>query len=79
MELEQFITLIITILGPTLISVYVFYKMTSENIHKIESKLISSMDRMDDRHREDVKLMDDKWERLFTRMDDKINLMQGQK
>lgn len=64
MEWVQFITILATIVGGG----WSIWRSAKENIN-----------RLDDHHREDMKLMDDKWERLFTRMDDKIELMRGQK
>lgn len=71
MDWLPFTAIIVTIVVPTIGSVYIFYKLTT-----------ARMDKMEIFHREDMKeikesnkLMDEKWERLFTRMDEKLNSM----
>lgn len=47
----------LAIIGSLVGAVYAFYYIMDKR-----------MDRMDDHHREDMKLMDAKWERLFERL-----------
>jgi len=54
----------IGIIGTTVGSLYVFSRMTVENIQKLDER----MTRMENYHREDMNRMDDKWERLFERL-----------
>jgi len=60
MEWLQVFTIIASMLG----GVYVFYQLTKQEIAIIRENI----DRMDDNHREDMQLMDSKWERLFERL-----------
>lgn len=53
-----------TIIGSMIGAVYAFYHITDKRIDKLEE----NMKRMNDYHREDMKSMDSKWERLFERL-----------
>jgi hypothetical protein len=54
----------LTIIGSMIGATYAFYHITEKRIDKLEE----NMKRMDDYHREDMKNMDSKWERLFERL-----------
>ena len=53
-----------TIIGSMIGATYAFYHITEKRIDKLEE----NMKRMGDYHREDMKNMDEKWERLFERL-----------
>ena len=60
MEWFQFITLMATLIG----SVFAFYKLTRDEISVIRQE----MNQREIFHREDMKIMDSKWERLFEKL-----------
>lgn len=60
MEWFQFITLMATLIG----SVFAFYKLTRDEISVIRQE----MNQREIFHREDMKIMDAKWERLFEKL-----------
>lgn len=52
---------VLTIVTPIICGLWAI----SNRIETITSSMKDDMNRLDDRHREDIKNMDDKWERLF--------------
>jgi hypothetical protein len=54
----------LTIIGSMIGATYAFYHITEKRIDKLEE----NMNKMNDYHREDMKSMDAKWERLFERL-----------
>jgi hypothetical protein len=67
MEWVQVFTIIVTMLG----GIFVFYQITESKIHEMREQAI----RMEEyhkedmkSHREDMKVIDEKWERLFERL-----------
>lgn len=54
----------LTIIGSMIGATYAFYHITEKRIDRLEE----NMNRMDAHHREDIKSMDEKWERLFERL-----------
>ena len=53
-----------TIIGSMIAVWYAFYNITDKKIDKIEERI----DRMEQYHRDSLKHMDEKWERLFERL-----------
>jgi hypothetical protein len=62
---------VLTTIGTILAGIYVFYQFTNERINHLDQIMV----RMDANHREDIKRMEEKWERLFERVDNKIAVM----
>jgi hypothetical protein len=60
MEWFQYITLMGTIIA----AAFAFYKLTAERIDNLEDYHREDLKKMDNR----LKLMDEKWERLFERL-----------
>lgn len=54
----------LTIIGSMIAVWYAFYNITDKKIDKLDER----MNRMEDYHRESMKHMDEKWERLFERL-----------
>ena len=64
MDWAQTFTMTFTIMVSMIGAVYAFYHITDKRIDKLEE----SMKRLDEYHRDDMKNMDSKWERLFERL-----------
>lgn len=55
---------VLTIVATTVGSLYVFYNLTSDRMSRIEDRHLKNHED----HRNDMKNMDEKWERLFERL-----------
>lgn len=55
---------VLTIVATMLAGVFAFFQITKQEIDIIREQI----NRMDSFHREDMKNMDEKWERLFERL-----------
>lgn len=71
MEWIQVFTIIGSITVTLMGAVFAFYRLTRDEIAVIRE----DMRQMNDAHREDIQRMDARWERLFEKMDAKLEKM----
>lgn len=71
-QLYTFLGTTISMLATMGGGLYIFYQLIQKEI----AVMREDMSRSDSQHREDMQLIDSRWERLFERMDRKIELVE---